>query len=114
MLIEEIRNAIRNNIPVEYSAHCQKRMSERGILRQDILNCINTGIIIEDYPVNDNNNSFKSLPCCLILGSTVISNNPIHIVVGFNGYRILIISACYPDRNVWLEDNRTRRKKDHV
>lgn len=31
MRIEEIRAALDNNIPIEYTAHCQKRMIERGI-----------------------------------------------------------------------------------
>lgn len=109
MNINEIRTAIDNGMPVEYSAHCQKRMLERDILRADVLNCIYHGEIIEEYPLDDENNSEKSLPSCLILGVKKIEDVSIHVVVGFNGRKVLIISACYPDKEHWLEDNKTRR-----
>lgn len=31
MDINELKEALDNGVPVEYSAHCQKRMLERGI-----------------------------------------------------------------------------------
>lgn len=46
MKIEDIKNAINSDIPIEYSMHCQKRMLERNISRKDIYNCIHTGEII--------------------------------------------------------------------
>ena len=54
MDIEEIRNAVMAGFPIEYTIHCQKRMQERNISRQDIKNCIMNGKIIEDYPLDDN------------------------------------------------------------
>ena len=54
--------------------------------------------------------SGKSLPSCLILGVKVCDQKPIHIVIGFNGVKILVISACYPDQEHWMEDNKTRKK----
>jgi len=108
MVIEEIRNAF-NNIPVEYSKHCLQRMLERDILRADINNCILFGEIIEDYPLDENNDSTKSLPSCLILGRKKDDDKSIHIVLGYNGKKILIISACYPDPAIWEDDYRTRR-----
>ena len=47
MDINELKEALDNGVPVEYSAHCQKRMLERGISRSDIKHCIYDGEIIE-------------------------------------------------------------------
>ncbi len=110
MKIEDIRNAINRDIPIEYSMHCQKRMLERNISRRDIYNCIHTGEIIEDYPVDENNTSDKSFPACLIMGMKCNENRMIHVVVGYNGKKVIIISACYPDSEYWENDYKTRRK----
>lgn len=109
MDIIEIRKALDVGVPIEYSAHCQKRMLERGISRGDIKHCIYYGEIIESYPLADGNICEDSLPSYLILDYRVVDNNAIHVVVGFDGKRMLIISACYPDNERWLSDNKTRR-----
>ena len=109
MNINELRNALDNGVKIEYTAHCQKRMLEREISRADIINCIYTGEIIEEHPLDENNRSESSLPSCLILGFKVIDKKAIHIVVGYNGTKMLMISACYPTSEHWLEDNKTRR-----
>lgn len=109
MKIEELRTALDNGIVIEYTAHCQKRMLERGISRQDILYCIYNGEIIEQYPLDSNNISQKSVPCCLILGMKRNNITAIHVVVGYNRKKILIISAYYPTKEHWLDDNKTRR-----
>ena len=108
MRIEDIRQAITEKVAVEYTAHCQKRMLERDISREDIRKCILYGEIIEDYPLDERNNSDNSYPSCLILGGKT-DGRKIHIVVGYNGYKILIISACYPDSIHCSDDFKTRR-----
>ena len=55
MTIEEVRKAYSNKTPVEYTAHCQKRMLERNISRKDIAKCILEGEIIEEYPLDEEN-----------------------------------------------------------
>jgi len=112
MTIDIIRDSVKSGVTVEYSAHCQKRMFERAISRRDILNCILTGEIIEEYRLDQTNLSEKSLPSYLILGFRNFDKQAIHIVVGFNGQRLLIISACYPDDTVWLSNYKTRRSKN--
>lgn len=109
MTIEEIRMAL-ETCPIEYSAHCLKRMLERGIKRADVLECIYKGKIIEDYPLDVNNVSTDSFPSCLILGVRWSDNKHIHVVLGYNGNKILIISVYYPDLTHWMEDYETRRK----
>lgn len=109
MDIIELRKALGSGMLIEYSTHCQKRMLERGISREDITHCIYYGEIVEVNLLPDDNKSEKSLPSCLILDYRVIDNQAVHVLVGFNGKRILIISVCYPDIEHWLPDNKTRR-----
>ena len=111
MDIKELRDAFVSGIPVEYNAHCQKRMLERNISRKDIAYCIMNGEIIEDYPLEDNNTSEASFPSCLILWVDIKKDGALHVVVGFNGRRIIIISAYHPDDQHWESDYRTRKEK---
>lgn len=107
MKIEEIREAIRAGIQVEYRYHAQERMVERDITRSDVMECIFNGEIIEDYPLDENNTSEKSFPSCLILGYAS-GNRPLHVVVGMKDW-VMIITVYIPDPNKWMPDNKTRR-----
>ena len=109
MDITELRRAFDLGASVEYSMHCQKRMLERGISRDDIKHCIYFGEIIEVNLLSADNKSEKSLPSYLILGNRIEDNQAIHVLIGFNGRRMLVISACYPDAEHWMTDNKTRR-----
>ena len=110
MNIEEIRVAYKSGNPLEYKAHCLKRMMERDISRKDIEDCILNGELIEDYPLDNDNVSDASYPSCLILWINT-NGHPIHVVVGFNGKTIIIISAYYPDNERWKDDHRTRKER---
>ena len=109
MDIKELRKAFISGIPVEYKMHCQKRMLERNISRRDISNCILYGEIIEDYPLDDNSHE-ESFPACLIMHVDIQRNGTIHVVVGFNGRKIIIISAYHPDKVHWEADLKTRKE----
>lgn len=109
MTISEIRNAFISGIPVEYKMHCLKRMLERDISRKDVENCILHGEIIEDYPLDESNMSASSYPSCLILGMSIQENDIIHVVIGYNGDTIIIITAYRPDLDHWENDFKTRR-----
>ncbi|MGD9474594.1 MAG: DUF4258 domain-containing protein [Eubacteriaceae bacterium] len=47
---------------IKWTAHVAQRIQERDISRLDVINCISTGEIIENYPDDYPN------PSCLILG----------------------------------------------
>jgi len=111
MDIKELRDAFTSGIPVEYTVHCQKRMLERNISRNDIANCILHGEIIEDYPLDADNVHDGSFPSCLILWIDIQENGAIHVVVGFNERKIIIISAYRPDMEHWEQDYKTRKEK---
>jgi hypothetical protein len=91
--IEEIRQSFLSGCSVEYKVHCQKRMLERNITRKDVENCIRHGEIIEEYPLDKYNDSENSFPSCLILWIDVDENNVFHVVLGYKGRKIIIISA---------------------
>lgn len=110
MNIEELRAAFLNGVPVEYKLHCQKRMLERNISRDDIAKCVLYGEIIEYYPLDESNTSDKSSPSCLILHVNLDNGDALHVVVGYNGKKIIFITAYHPDKEHWEDDYKTRKE----
>lgn len=99
--IEEIKKFIKND-KVKWTEHCSLRMFERNIHRCDIINCINTGNIIEQYM------SDYPYPSCLILGLS-INNKKMHVVCGISENIVYVITAYYPETEKW--DNYISRRK---
>ena len=87
---------------VVWSAHAATRLLQRGISRDDVINCILTGEIIEEYP------EYWLNPACLIYGMT-IKNTVLHVVVGLDD-NVHIVTAYYPDTNTFMPDLKTRRE----
>ena len=87
---------------VVISQHAFKRLRERSITINDILNGIRTGEIIEDYPGD------YPYPSCLVLGFSV-NNTHIHIVCGVGDNKLWIISAYNPTLEKWEDDYKTRK-----
>lgn len=110
MDINQLRAAFTSGCPVEYKVHCQKRMMERNISREDVAYCIMNGEIIEDYPLDDIAGE-ASFPSCLILCVSDRENSILHLVVGFNGRKMIFISAYRPDNEHWEDDYKTRKEK---
>ena len=86
-----------------WTDHSVKRMQEKDISRQEVLECISKGEIIEDYPDD------YPFPSCLIF-ALVNNNRPIHVVLGCNGENIYIITVYIPDLIRFEADMKTRRK----
>lgn len=87
---------------IKWSSHCLERMGERDISVDDVLTCINTGEVIEDYP-----DDFPH-PSCLILGMRQ-NDKYMHVVVGDDGGCTYVITAYVPNTVKFCEDLRTRR-----
>ena len=83
--------------------HSRKRFSERNIKIQDVVNTINDGEIIEDYPDD------YPFPSCLILGKS--EEKVIHIVASINESMIYLITADVPDSDKWEADWKTRKEQ---
>lgn len=101
MDIEKLRICCSNN-KVLWSTHGSSRIQQRGILRMDVINCIMNGEIIEDYPTD------YPHPSCLIFGYT-LTDKIIHVVAGFDGDYLYIITAYFPNTEKFLDDLKTRR-----
>ncbi len=104
MTLSEIENlrelAVQSKI--YWSKHCLERMQERDISRKDVINCIEVGDIIENYPDDFPNPSYLILGVC-------IDNKPLHVVVGSDGSLLYIITTYYPNLIKFYEDYKTRR-----
>lgn len=87
---------------IKWSAHAAARIQERGITRLDVINCIEHGEIIEDYPED-----FPH-PSCLIFGYS-INQKVIHVVAGCDNESVYIITAYYPNLDKFEKDLKTRK-----
>ncbi|MGL5576324.1 MAG: DUF4258 domain-containing protein [Sarcina sp.] len=74
-----------------------ERMNERKITVSDIINCMNNGEIIEQYPED------KPYPSCLIF-AYVVNKRPIHVVVALNceNLYLRVITTYQPDELKWI------------
>lgn len=88
---------------IEITLHAAKRLEQRGISIKDVISCILSGEIIEQYPDD------YPFPSCLVLGYS-IKNQHLHVVIGSNMETIWVITAYYPDPHKWEEDYKTRKE----
>lgn len=88
---------------IEITLHAAKRLEQRGISINDVISCILTGEIIEQYPTD------YPYPSCLIMGYA-LRNIILHVVVGSDLHTLWIITAYYPDKNKWESDSKTRKE----
>ena len=103
MEIEQLR-MMNKAEQIAITEHARLRMVERGITVNDIIRCIDTGEIIEQYE-ND-----KPFPSCLILGAD-IDGEYIHVVVSHDSEWIYLITAYHPDAEVWEPDFKSRKER---
>ena len=99
--IEEIRSicALEN---IEITLHASKRLEQRGIFIEDVISCIQSGEIIEQYPTD------YPYPSCLILGLS-IGHQHLNVVVGSDLKVLWIITAYFPSLQKWEDDFKTRK-----
>ena len=88
---------------IVWTQHVALRLRERGIKRIDLIECIKTGEIIEQYPEDE------PYPSCLILGFCK-ADKPLHIVVALDpAVSCCIVTAYRPDLNKWEVNFKTRK-----
>ena len=88
---------------IKWSTHVAMRIQERGISRVDVINCLENGEIIENYPTD------YPHPSCLVFGYT-LDNRIIHVVVGCDEENLYIITVYFPNLGKFQEDMRTRKE----
>ena len=87
---------------IQWSLHALKRMRERRITSDEVIGCIQSGEIIEEYPDD------RPLPSCLIFGT--VESRDLHTVVGSDIEYISVITAYEPDPEEWEKDLKTRKE----
>ena len=87
---------------IAITEHARIRLVERGIIVNDVVKCIETGEIIKQYEDD------KPFPSCLILGTSV-NNKFIHVVASNDNDYIYLITAYYPDSEIWENDYKTKK-----
>ena len=99
--IESIQ-ALYLNHAVEYSQHFRNRMKDRRIKFFDVRMTIQSGEIIEQ--------DLKDIPnpSVLILGYTH-DNKPLHVAVGVDDAKLVLITAYFPTLALWEDDYKTRK-----
>jgi hypothetical protein len=99
VLIDEIKKHILlDNYIITFHAH--RRMDERGISTEDLVNLILDGSIIENYPDS------RPCPSALIAGRAGLRY--CHAVVALCENHLRIITVYWPEDGEW-KDNMTRR-----
>ena len=88
---------------IAITEHARIRLYERKISIDDIVNGIHTGEIIKQYEDD------KPLPSCLILGFSMNSQY-IHIVVSLDTDFMMLITAYFPDSEIWENGFKKRRR----
>ena len=99
--IEQLK-ALNQFEKIAITEHARIRLYERKISVDDIINGIDTGEIIKQYEDD------KPLPSCLILGFSIKSRY-IHIVVSCDTDFIYLITAYFPDPELWESDFKVRK-----
>lgn len=99
--IEKIKELCRLS-KIKWSGHASGRIQQRGIRRNDVIHCIMSGEIIEQYP------DFWLNPACLVFGY-MVDNQILHVVVGIDDY-VHIVTAYYPSKEKFESDMKTRRE----
>lgn len=82
--------------------HSFRRMFEKEISPDDVLDVIRNGEIIQEYPDD------KPYPSFLIL--KFVNNRPIHVVVAKNNADNLCfaVTVYEPDQTIWSKDFKTK------
>ena len=96
--------ALNKSENIAITEHARIRLYERKIGIDDIVNGIYTGEIIKQYEDD------KPLPSCLILGFSTKSQY-IHIVVSCDTDFIYLITAYFPDPDLWESDFKIRKER---
>ncbi|VVB69173.1 Uncharacterised protein [uncultured archaeon] len=100
MLIEDIKkHIVLENYIITFHAH--RRMDERSISTDDLVNLILDGSIIEDYP--------NSKPCPSALITGIVGMRHCHAVVALCENHLRVITVYWPEDEKWTDDMTRRR-----
>lgn len=89
---------------VKFSRHAIQQMFARSISKENVKHVIRNGITVINYPDD------KPYPSKLMLG--FVNERPLHVVLANVKIEktVIVITAYEPDKNIWQDDFRKRRK----
>lgn len=89
---------------IKFRFHALNRMFERSINEDEVLQVLDTGKVIEDYPTD------QPYPSCLRLG--FIKDRPLHVVTAHatDEDTMIVITVYEPDLTRWEPNFEKRRK----
>jgi hypothetical protein len=102
MNLRQIQEAFRQR-QIVWRQHALVRMMERDISRIDIIEAIDNGDIVEDYP------DLKPYPGCLVMGKS--GPVSLHVVLAWDEKEKVayIITVYIPDPNHFHRNGKTRK-----
>ncbi len=88
-----------------FSGHSIRRMFERAIQKQHVIEAVRFGSVLDEYPDDE------PFPSFLLLGP--VRTRPLHVVVAVEARSktCYIVTAYVPDPEVWEDDLTTRRSR---
>jgi hypothetical protein len=101
--IDQIKQLVARGV-WRVSDHAADEMDEDGILPGDVLNGVQSGEVVEDYP------TFAKGPCVLVLQRDS-EDRPLHVVWGIPAGATepaVVVTAYRPDPSQWSADLRRR------
>lgn len=101
MKAAERRSELMAKGAVEISGHARSRMFERNISTDELLEIVETGEVIEEYP--------GRMPCPAVLILGFISHTAYHVVAAFCQDTLVIVTVYLPEKEDWVTF-RTRKK----
>ena len=89
---------------IVFSGHAIRRIFERSLGRDAILEVVRAGEVIAEY-LDDSPH-----PSYLLLG--FVAGKPVHVVVAREAEirRCFVVTAYHPDPSLWSDDFRVRRQ----
>lgn len=102
--IDFLKELCKNEDNIIITQHTLTRCTQRNINVDEIIQAIQNGKIIEQYPDDYPN------PSCLILGIT-LNERILHVVCGTDNENLWIITVYVPNIINWEDDFKTRRKE---
>lgn len=103
--IKLLKKLCQNEDNIVITQHTLTRCIQRNITVDEILQTIENGEIIEQYPED------YPHPSCLVFGIT-LNKKIIHVVCGTDGSTLWIITAYIPNSIKWESDFKTRKKEN--
>lgn len=90
---------------ITFRFHALRKMFERKITEREVLDVLENGKNIEEYPTD------RPYPSRLILG--FVESRPIHVVAAdiLDSQEIIIVTVYRPDLNSWESEFEKRRRK---